>query len=101
MDQEKRETHLKLEKLEAKLKKWGVDLEKFRVMAGKTTDEAKAEYEKQIKLLHDKLEHAKKKLRELEKAGSSASDELKAGIEKAWAELKKAFDSIAEKFKYK
>lgn len=99
MGQEKREPHLKLEKLEAKLKEWGVDLEKFRVMAGKTTDEAKAEYEKQIKLLHDKLEHAKKRLQELEKAGSSASDELKTGIEKSWAELKKAFDSIAEKFK--
>jgi DNA repair exonuclease SbcCD ATPase subunit len=99
MDQEKRETRLKLEKLEVKLKEWGVDLEKFRVMAGKTTDEAKAEYEKQIKLLHDKLEHARKRLQELEKAGSSASDELKTGIEKALAELKKAFDSIAEKFK--
>jgi 2-oxo-4-hydroxy-4-carboxy--5-ureidoimidazoline (OHCU) decarboxylase len=101
MDQEKKETHLKLEKLEAKLKEWGVDLEKFRVMAGKTTDDARAEYEKQIKLLHDKLEYARKRLQELEKAGSSASDELKAGIEKLWAELKKVFDSVAEKFKYK
>ena len=88
-----------MEKLEAKLKEWGVDLETFKARAGKAGGEVRAEYEKQIKLLNEKLEHARKKLDELEKSGSSASDELKKGIEKAWAELKKAFDNVADKFK--
>ena len=99
MDPEKKEFNLMMEKLEAKLKEWGVDLEKFKARAGKTSGEVKTEYEKQIKLLHEKLDHARKKLDEFEKSGSSASDELKKGIEKAWAELKKAFDNVADKFK--
>lgn len=99
MEQEKKEFTLMMGKLEAKLKGWGVDLEKFKGRAGKASGEVRAEYEKQIKLLHEKLEHARKKLEELEKSGSSASDELKKGIEKAWAELKRAFDNVADKFK--
>jgi DNA repair ATPase RecN len=99
MDKEKREFNVTMEKLEAKLKEWGVDLEKFKARAGRASGEVKVEYEKQIKFLHEKLEHAKKKLEELEKSGSSASEELKKGIEKAWAELKKAFDNVTDKFK--
>jgi len=99
MNQEKKDFNLMMEKLEAKLKEWGVDLEKFNARAGKASGEVRAEYEKQIKFLHEKLEHARKKLEEFENSGSSASDELKKGIEKAWAELKKAFDNVADKFK--
>ena len=99
MDQEKKEFKLMLDKLETKLKEWGVDLEMFKARAAKAGGEVRTEYEKQIKLLHEKLEHARKKLEELERSGSSASDELKKGIENAWAELKKAFDNVADKFK--
>ena len=99
MDPNKKEFNLMMEKLDAKLKEWGVDLEKFKARAGKASGEVRAEYEKQIKVLHVKLEHARKNLEELEKSGSSASDELKKGVEKAWAELKKAFDNVADKFK--
>jgi predicted nucleic acid-binding Zn-ribbon protein len=99
MDQEKKEFNLMKDKFEAKLKEWGVDLEKFKARAGKASGEVRTEYEKQIKLLHEKLEHARKNLEKLEKSGSSASDELKKGIENAWAELKKAFDNVADKFK--
>jgi DNA anti-recombination protein RmuC len=99
MDQEKKEFKLILEKLEAKFKQWGVDLEKMKARASKASGDVRVEYEKQIKVLHEKLEHARKKLDELERSGSSASEELKKGIEKAWVELKKAFDNVADKFK--
>ena len=99
MEQEKEETQVKVETLEAQLKEWGIDLEKFRAKTGKTKDKAKTEFEREVAALKAKLNEAQKKLEELKKTGDAASGELKKGIENAWAELKKAFDSAATKFK--
>jgi hypothetical protein len=45
MEQEKKEAQVKVETLEARLKEWGIDLEKFRAKADKTKGKAKAELE--------------------------------------------------------
>ncbi len=42
MEQEKKEAQVKVETLEARLKEWGIDLEKFRAKADKTRGTAKA-----------------------------------------------------------
>jgi len=99
MEQEKKEAQVKVETLEAQLKEWGIDLEKFRSKTDKTKDKAKAEFEREVATLKVKLNEAQKKLEELKKTGDAASGELKKGIENAWAELKKAFDSATAKFK--
>ncbi len=89
----------KLEKLEAQLKEWGMDLEKFRAKADTAKEERKAEREKEVAALRAKLYEAQKKLEELKKTGNAASVELKKGAEDAWADLKKAFESATRKFK--
>ena len=99
MEQEKKEVHNKVERLEAQLKEWGIDLETFKAKTDKTKDKAKAELEREVLVLRAKLNEAQKKLEELKKTGDAASGELKKGIENAWAELKKAFDSATAKFK--
>jgi lambda repressor-like predicted transcriptional regulator len=99
MEQEKKEAQVKVETLEAQLKEWGVDLEKFRAKADKTNDKVKAELEREVAALRAKLNEAQKKLEELKKTGDDASGELKKGIENAWAELKEAFESATAKFK--
>ena len=99
MEQEKKEFQVKVERLEAQLKEWGIDLEKFRARAGKTRSNAKVKLEKEVSALHAKMNEAQKKLEELKKAGDAASGELKRGVESAWSELKKAFDSATAKFK--
>ena len=99
MEQEKEEAQVKVETLEAQLKEWGLDLEKFRAKTDKTKDKAKAELENEVAALRAKVNEAQKKLEELKKIGDAASGELKKGIENAWAELKKAFDSATAKFK--
>ena len=96
---EKKETQVKVEKLETQLKEWGIDLEKFRAKADKTKEKSKAELEREVAALRVKLNEAQKKLEELKKADYAASAELKKGIENAWAELKEAFDSAKAKFK--
>jgi GTP-binding protein EngB required for normal cell division len=99
MEQEKKEAQVKVETLEARLKEWGIDLQKFRAKADKIKGTAKAGPEREVAALQAKLNEAKKKLEEFKKADRAASAELKKGIENAWAELKKAFDSAKAKFK--
>jgi chromosome segregation ATPase len=89
----------KLEKLEAQLKEWGMDLEKFKAKADTTKEKRKAEHEREVTALRAKLNEAQKKLEELKKTGEGASGELKKGVENAWADLKKAFESATTKFK--
>ncbi|MGD0915999.1 MAG: coiled coil domain-containing protein [Thermodesulfobacteriota bacterium] len=97
MEQEKKEVQVKVETLEAQLKEWGIDLEKFRDRADKT--KAKVKLDNEVATLRAKMDEAQKKLEELKKAGDAASGELKKGVESAWTELKKAFDSATAKFK--
>jgi hypothetical protein len=99
MEEEKKDAKVKVETLEAQLKEWGIDLEKFRAKGEKAKTEAKADLESEVALLRAKLKEAQKKLEELKKAGDTASGELRKGIENAWAELKKGFDRAATKFK--
>jgi chromosome segregation ATPase len=99
MEEEKKEAQVKVETLEAQLKEWGIDLEKFRAEAGEAKTKAKAKFDNEVAALRTKMNEAQKKLEELKKAGDAASGELKRGVESAWAELKKAFDSATAKFK--
>ena len=99
MEQEKKEAQVKVETLEARLKEWGSDLEKFRAKVDMIKGKAKAGPEREVASLHAKLNEAKKKLEEFKKADAAASAELKKGIENAGAELKKAFASAKAKFK--
>jgi len=99
MEQEKKEVQVKVETLEAQLKEWGIDLEKFRAKADKDKTKAKLKLENEIATLRAKMDEAQKKMEELKKAGDAASGELKKGVESAWTELKKAFDSAIAKFK--
>jgi len=99
MEQEKKEVQVKVETLEAQLKEWGIDLEKFRAKADKTKTEAKVKLDNEVGTLRTKMGEAQKKLEELKKAGDAASGELKKGVENAWVELKKAFDNATTKFR--
>ena len=99
MEQEKKEVHNKVERLEAQLKEWGIDLETFKAKANKTKSNAKIKLDNEVAALHTKMNEAQRKLEELKKAGDAASGELKKGVENAWTELKKAFDSATAKFK--
>ncbi len=99
MEQEKKEIQIKIKKLEAQLKNWGIDLEQFKAKAGKTKAETKVKLDQEVAALRTKWNGSRKKLDELKKAGGAASGELKKGVENALRELKKAFDNATAKFK--
>lgn len=62
-------------------------------------EEAKKEYQKQIRTLQGKRTAFKKKLKDVQDAGEGAWEELRAGVQKAAEDLKKAADDAASKLK--
>jgi chromosome segregation ATPase len=99
MEEGKKEVAVKKERLEEQLKEWGVDLEKLKSRANKAKADVKIEIDREVSTLRTKLNEAQKKLEELKTAGGAASLDMKKGVENAWAELKKGFDSARAKFK--
>jgi len=90
---------VKTEGLEEQLKEWGVDLEKLKSRANKAKADVRTEIDREVSTLRTKLNDAQMKLEELKTAGGAASSDMKMGVENAWAELKKGFDSARAKFK--
>ena len=93
----KREEYI--DKLAAQLKEWSAKIDEVESKAHAAKDDAKAEYENQIRQLKDKRAVATVKLQELKSSSAEAWDTLKAGAETAWAELKSAVTAAKEKFK--
>ena len=81
------------------LEEWGIDLEKLRARAEKAGGEAKVEFDRQAEALRPMMDQAQAKLAELTKSGSQASVEMLKGVDSAFAELKKAFENAAAKFR--
>jgi hypothetical protein len=70
----------RLEKLEAELKEWGLDLEKFTARARQAAA-------------------GSGRIDDWRKAGTESAKEVEKGLENAWGDLKNAFDLAATKFK--
>lgn len=99
MEREPSAKSARSEKLEADLKEWGMDLEKFRARAERAGADAKQEYERQATVLRARLDEGRARLQEWKKAGSEGTKEMQKGLEAAWTELRKAFDLAKAKFK--
>ena len=99
MEEEKKAGTVKTERLEEQLKEWGVDLEKLKSRANKARADVKTEIDREVSALRARLNEAQKKLEVLKTEGGAASTEMKKGVENAWTELKKAFDSARAKFR--
>ena len=99
MEEGKKAGPLTTERLEDQLKEWGVDIEKLKSRANQAKADVKTEIDREVSTLRTKLNDAQRKLEELKNEGGAASSDLRKGVENAWAELKKAFDSARAKFK--
>ncbi len=88
-----------IDKLAAQLKEWSAKIDELESKANAAKADVKAGYENQIKQLKDKQDAAKQRLQELKGSSTDAWDTLKAGAEKAWADLHNAVQAAKEKFK--
>ena len=86
-------------KLQEKLGEWNAEIDRLVARAGDVKAEAKQEYAEQIESLQTKRAAALAKIEELQKSGESAWEDLKSGIELAWAAMDEAINSAKSRFK--
>lgn len=81
------------------LEEWGIDVEKFKERAKESLENARGDLTEITGTLRHTLVQAKDVLVGLQKSGSPAAAELKAGFERAWHEIEAAFKAAREKAK--
>ena len=87
------------EKMAAQLAEWHALVALYKAKADKATAAAKIEYCEIAESLQKKQDEARAKLQALQAAGSGAWEELKNGLELAWAEIGTAFRNAASQLK--
>lgn len=83
----------------AKLKKWQAKIDMLKAKADQAEAEQKIKYYEQIESLRTKQQHVHEKLDELRSASEGACEEVKAGVEVAWEDLRMSVERAVEKFK--
>lgn len=86
-------------KMQAKLEEWNMEIDRLISKAGEATADFKNEHREQIESLKTKQAAVKQKIEELQRSGESAWEDLKLGIEQAWAALGEAIDVAKSRFK--
>jgi len=81
------------------LEDWGIDVEKFKVRAKESLENARGDLSEITGTLRATLVEAKDILVGMQKSGSPAAAELKSGFERAWHEIESAFRAAREKAK--
>src|SRR5687768_16272769 len=81
------------------LREWGFDVDKFQTRAKESLDAARGDLTEVTGTLRQTLVEAKDVLIALQRGGSPAAAELRAGFERAWQEIDRAFKSARQKAK--
>jgi predicted nucleic acid-binding Zn-ribbon protein len=86
-------------KAEKELRTLGQRLDTLISQARRTEREAESRYAKQIKALRAKQAQAKKAVSKLRRRSAAAAPPLKAGLQRAWADLNDAVKQAAARFR--
>jgi predicted ATPase len=87
-----------LECMDAQLWEEHVKIQQLKAKADHATV-AKVYYYEQIEVLRTKQAAVQQKLLELKSSGENTWEHLKAGVDGAWNDLKRAYDDAIAKFK--
>jgi hypothetical protein len=87
------------EKLDAELKEWNAEIELLKAKAANVTAGMKIDYNETINVLQHKQTEVRKRLQELQAASDAAWEDLKIGLEKAWFEVRTAYQDAMSRFK--
>jgi hypothetical protein len=87
------------QKLEATLAEWDAKLDVLSAKTKKATADGRINYENELEALKGKRAAARKTLEEFGQRGEHAWEDMKDGMEKAWDEMGKALDRVADRFK--
>ncbi len=87
------------EKLEAQMREWSAKIDLLKARADQAEAEAKIEYRNRIEDIRQRKEALQAKFRELQNASDAAWKDIKAGTERAAADLRDALQSALSQFK--
>jgi predicted RNase H-like nuclease (RuvC/YqgF family) len=87
------------QKLEAQLREWKAKIDQLQAKADQAQADAKIDYNKHVRELRTKQSAAEQKLQALRQSGAGAWEDMKAGLDKAWNDLRHAVDSATTRFK--
>lgn len=88
-----------VEKMKAKLDELNAEVDRLEAKAKGTEADLRIKYDGEIQKLKEHREKAKAKLSEFQKAGDSAWQDLKIGLQGAWDILDEAIKSASSRFK--
>jgi len=86
-----------VQKLEAQIKDWRVELDALKARAEKASTEAKADLAQAYEHLKKQEDELSAKLDGIKKAGLESWEALKHSVEGAWTDLKVTFDKAKAK----
>ncbi len=84
-------------KMDAQLAQWRADIGVLKAKTKRTGVDVMVNYDKAIDAMQEKHDEASKLLSGLQAATDEAWENVKAGTEKVWLQLKAEFQSPAEK----
>jgi peptidoglycan hydrolase CwlO-like protein len=87
---EKREEYV--ERMKRQLDEWNAAIDKLEKRAGELTAEARQRVQARVAALRAKRQEIQGKLKEMQAAGESAWDAIKASVEAARTEFKRAYE---------
>jgi len=85
--------------LQAQLDAWTKDVETFKLLSAKVSEQARVAMMLNIVTLEEKIAEGNAKLAEVSNASEEAWASMKDGVESAWATLKEAYRDATSKFK--
>ena len=88
-----------LNALQAQIGEWQKELADLGARADKAGARAKEEVQAQIRELNGRLDEAQEKLKQIQAVGPDAWEDVRAGFEKSWTEMRGAFRSALARFK--
>ncbi|UCC83954.1 MAG: hypothetical protein JSW46_03190 [Gemmatimonadota bacterium] len=94
---EKRDEYV--EKIKNQLDEWNAAIDKLETQAGELTAEARQRYQERVAALRTKQLEILGKLKDLQAAGESAWDAIKASLEVARTEFKRAYEEAESETK--
>lgn len=86
-----------VERVKSRLDEWNVEIETLEARASKASDDARAQLEKTIAEVREDYQEARARLDGVRHARGDAWQDLKDGMQKAWADLRQSIDDASSR----